>query len=264
MRRLDISSMSDLKVCSQFLCRRNFSRICLSDLFLLSTDELPQLADILGGEHPQLSENNQESLLQSSKEAALRKLAHQEGRGETYQASVQRPYSDGHDIGGSKHGKNCPPGPPQQESGRPSIESINSTVIALIGSQISLNARFCCHPRPKKVYWIHRHLAMMPQRIIGRYMTRELIMARTHQIGILRLTNLFLLCLQSSNSQNCFTSTFIIDSVKPEDAGDVMFIVLNSKGIDQALVSVNVTFSASYTIASNGKLSDVYPKRPDD
>lgn len=89
-------------------------------------------------------------------------------------------------------------------------------------------------------------------------------MARPHQIGILRLTNLFLLCLQSSNSQNCFTSTFIIDSVKPEDAGDVMFIVLNSKGIDQALVSVNVTFSASYTITSNGKLSDVYPKRPDD
>lgn len=52
---------------------------------------------------------------------------------------------------------------------------------------------------------------------------------------------------------NCFTSNFIIDSVKPEDAGDVMFMVLNQKGIDQALVSLNVTF-ASYSISSNGKL----------
>lgn len=52
---------------------------------------------------------------------------------------------------------------------------------------------------------------------------------------------------------NCFTSNFIIDSVKPEDAGDVMFMVLNQKGIDQALVSLNVTF-ASYSI-SNGKFA---------
>lgn len=64
-------------------------------------------------------------------------------------------------------------------NGEPVIESINRTVIALVGSQISLSARFCCSPRPKKVYWIHRHLAIMPQRIIGPYNTRELIMVCT-------------------------------------------------------------------------------------
>lgn len=150
--------------------------------------DLPQPVDILGGEHPQLSEHNQESLLASSKEAALRKQQQQQqqnNRGETFEASVQRPYSDGsfggggdNFNGGHRSRNNCPPaaGPPAPENGRPLIESINSTVIALVGSQISLIARFCCNPRPKKVYWIHRHLAMMPSRIIGRYITRELIM----------------------------------------------------------------------------------------
>lgn len=210
-----------------------------------SRDELPQLAaDILGGTHPQLSDENQDHLLNSAKEAALRKIYNQKQEGrETYEASVQdygqRTYSDGLDsYGANKRGKECPP--PAMEAGRPVIESINSTVIALVGSQISMIARFCCQPRPRKVYWIHRHLAMMPSRIIGRYITRELIM--------------------SSTSTNCFTSSFIIDSVKPEDAGDIMFMVLNQKGIDQALISLNVTYSASYSISSNaGASSSTHP-----
>ncbi len=67
-------------------------------------------------------------------------------------------------------------------NGKPVIESINRTVIVLVGSQITLSARFCCTPRPKKVYWIHRHLAIMPSRIIGPYITRELIMVCIHTI----------------------------------------------------------------------------------
>lgn len=107
------------------------------------------------------------------------------GRGETYLPSVQngpndgsyRPVSDGSSDYPSKRGKDCPPMMGRDsEAGKPTIESINTTVIALVGSQISLSARFCCSPRPKKVYWIHRHLAMMPSRIIGKYITRELIM----------------------------------------------------------------------------------------
>ncbi|CAG2160804.1 unnamed protein product [Oppiella nova] len=113
-------------------------------------------------------------------------------------------------------------------TGEPVIESINRTVIALVGSQISLAARFCCSPRPKKVYWIHRHLALMPKRTIGPYTTKELIM--------------------TSDSMNCFTSTFEISSVKPEDSGDILFIVMNPKGIDNALVSVNVTV-ASFSVS---------------
>ena len=56
---------------------------------------------------------------------------------------------------------------------------------------------------------------------------------------------------------NCFTSTFIIDSVKPEDAGDVMFLVLNIKGIDQALISVNVTYSSSSSSSSSTSYSSI-------
>jgi hypothetical protein len=47
---------------------------------------------------------------------------------------------------------------------------------------------------------------------------------------------------------NCFTSTLEIESVKPEDSGDILFVVLNSKGIDNAIVSVNVTV-ASFSIS---------------
>lgn len=122
-------------------------------------------------------------------------------------------------------------------NGKPVIESINRTVIVLVGSKISLSARFCCSPRPKKVYWIHRHLAVMPQRTIGPYITRELIMA--------------------SNSMNCFTSSFEIESVKPEDSGDILFVVLNSKGIDNAIVSVNVTV-ASFSVSKGSSLSSLH------
>jgi hypothetical protein len=58
---------------------------------------------------------------------------------------------------------------------------------------------------------------------------------------------------QASNSMNCFTSTLEIESVKPEDSGDILFVVLNSKGIDNAIVSVNVTV-ASFSV-SKGMLN---------
>ncbi len=32
-----------------------------------------------------------------------------------------------------------------------------------------------------------------------------------------------------------------------------MFLVLNTKGVDQALISVNVTYSAGYSVAPNSK-----------
>lgn len=62
------------------------------------------------------------------------------------------------------------------------------------------------------------------------------------------LTENFDLNLQSSDSMKCFTSAFEISSVKPEDAGDILFIVMNSKGIDNAMVSVNVTV-ASFSVS---------------
>ncbi|KPM07027.1 Immunoglobulin I-set domain containing protein 7 [Sarcoptes scabiei] len=202
-----------------------------------SNDEMSQLVDQIRSQSPHLpsAESNDDFRHRSSSsDFALRRIHDYNNQESHFQASIASGPEFGNGNGNHQpqkqtSQKECPPSI-NNADGRPIIESINSTVIALIGSQITLIARFCCIPRPKKVYWIHRHLAMMPSRIIGRYITRELIM--------------------SSNSMNCFTSNFIIDSVKPEDAGDVMFMVFNQKGIDQALVSLNVTF-ASYSISSN-------------
>ncbi|KAI1303005.1 hypothetical protein HDE_02397 [Halotydeus destructor] len=113
--------------------------------------------------------------------------------------------------------------------GRPIVVATNRTVMAFLGRPISVSAEFCCSPRPKKVYWVHRHLAMAPGRIIGPYITKELSPA--------------------SNSRNCYMSTFDIDSVKLEDAGEIMFLVSNSKGLDETDILLNVT-RAGYSVSS--------------
>lgn len=103
--------------------------------------------------------------------------------------------------------------------GLPLIVSINRTVNAIVGRPISLTAEFCCHPSPRKVFWIHRHLALAPGRIIGPYVTKSI-----HE-----------------SSRNCYTSTFDIDAIKPEDAGVISFIVSNSNGLDDVELTLNVT-----------------------
>ena len=130
---------------------------------------------------PQLSADTiNNKPISSPNEAALMK-SHEASK-ESYEASI----SSASDIinSGVNHKYNERNIPQQSKecngnhinNGEPVIESINRTVIALVGSTVSLVARFCCSPRPKKVYWIHRHLAIMPQRKIGTYITSELIM----------------------------------------------------------------------------------------
>ena len=55
---------------------------------------------------------------------------------------------------------------------------------------------------------------------------------------------------------NCFTSAFEVSTVKPEDSGDILFVVMNQKGIDSALVTVNVTV-ASFSV-SRGMTQLIY------
>lgn len=61
------------------------------------------------------------------------------------------------------------------KEGMPLIVSINRSVSAIADRPISLAAEFCCHPRPRKVFWVHRHLALAPGRIIGPYITKDLL-----------------------------------------------------------------------------------------
>ena len=144
---------------------------------------MPQLVDMLGGPNPHILSESNDFHRQKQTEAALRKIQDQStNRESTFQASV----ANGPDYPNQQTSKDCTP-VGNMADGRPIIESINSTVIALVGSQITLIARFCCMPRPKKVFWIHRHLALMPSRIIGRYITRELIMVSLLQLIIFEL-----------------------------------------------------------------------------
>lgn len=68
--------------------------------------------------------------------------------------------------------------------------------------------------------------------------------------------NLFI--FQADNSRSCFTSTFEIDSVQPEDSGIVSFIVANSKGLDDVELSLNVTRAGFFAHSSS---SSVHPLR---
>lgn len=61
------------------------------------------------------------------------------------------------------------------KEGMPLIVSFNRSVSAIANRPISLVAEFCCDPRPRKVFWIHRHLAVAPGRIIGPYVTKDLV-----------------------------------------------------------------------------------------
>lgn len=139
-----------------------------------STDEMSQLVDQLRSQNPHLTFESNNFHHRSSSDFAFRKVHDHTNRESHFQALANVGGFNNHQPQVSNKPE-CPPNI-NNADGRPIIESINSTVIALVGSQITLIARFCCIPRPKKVYWIHRHLAMMPSRIIGRYITRELIM----------------------------------------------------------------------------------------
>ncbi|XP_074593359.1 irregular chiasm C-roughest protein teiresias [Brevipalpus obovatus] len=116
--------------------------------------------------------------------------------------------------------------------GRPIIIAYNRTIIAIVGKPITFYAQFCCEPKPNKVFWIHRHLCMVPGRTIGPYASDNLSMA--------------------GNSRNCYQSTFSIDTTKPDDEGEVTFIVGNSKGLTDIALSLNVT-RAGYSISQGDR-----------
>lgn len=116
----------------------------------------------------------------------------------------------------------CPkdnaPRPPTD--GFPVIDHPVSVVRAKLGRQLILPLRFCCQPGPSRVFWIHRHLAMIPGRMFGPYITREVY--------------------PSMNSFYCYESTFEIEAVKPEDIGTVYVFVSNDKGHAGAQIHIQL------------------------
>lgn len=117
-----------------------------------------------------------------------------------------------------------PNGLPRPPEGAPEIEQPVSTVLAVLGRQLVLPLRFCCSPGPARVFWIHRHLAMIPGRMFGPYITRDIYTAY--------------------NSFSCYESTFEIDAVKPEDIGTVYVFVSNEKGHAGAQIHIQLAKQA--------------------
>lgn len=95
--------------------------------------------------------------------------------------------------------------------GAPIVEQPVKVVQAILGRQLVLSLRFCCNPSPTRVFWIHRHLAMIPGRMFGPYITRDVY--------------------PTFQSSSCYESTFEIEAVKPEDIGTVFAFVSNEKGL---------------------------------
>lgn len=105
--------------------------------------------------------------------------------------------------------------------GFPVIDHPVSVVRTRLGRQLVLPLRFCCQPGPSRVFWIHRHLAMIPGRMFGPYITREIYPSM-------------------GNSFYCYESTFEIESVKPEDIGTVYVFVSNDKGHAGAQIHIQL------------------------
>ena len=123
----------------------------------------------------------------------------------------------------------CPGGPPTPArgglEGAPEIERPSASVQAVLGRQLVLPLRFCCNPGPARVFWIHRHLAMIPGRMFGPYITRDVY--------------------TTYNSLHCYESTFEIEAVKPEDIGTVYVFVTNEKGHAGAQIHIQLAKQSS-------------------
>lgn len=110
--------------------------------------------------------------------------------------------------------------------GSPEIDAPQSSVPATLGRQLILSLRFCCNPAPTRVFWIHRHLAMVPGRMFGPYITRDVY--------------------QNYGSSYCYVTSFEIEAVKPEDIGTVYVFVSNEKGHAGAQIRIELAKSEQH------------------
>lgn len=125
-------------------------------------------------------------------------------------------------VSGGEQGAKCPPASGKVD-GFPQIDHPVSTVNAVLGRPLVLPLRFCCNPGPARLFWIHRHLAMIPGRMFGPYITRDIY--------------------TTYNSFYCYESTFEIEAVKPEDIGTVYVFVSNDKGHAGAQINIQLANS---------------------
>lgn len=117
--------------------------------------------------------------------------------------------------------------------GRPEITAYNKSLMAIAGRSTSLAVQFCANPRPIRVHWILRHLVLSPGDKYLPYIAHN---------------------ITESDSSHCYRTWLEITQVNPENAGEILFLVKNIRGIHDALFLLNVT-QASFSVSKGASLS---------
>lgn len=116
-------------------------------------------------------------------------------------------------------------------SGRPDVRALNKTLMAIVGKSVRVSVLVCANPPPTRAYWIVGRILLSPgDSSIAHYVAHN---------------------YSGADTPFCRTTSLEIQSVRPEDAGEVLFVARNSKGIDGTVILVNVTHQAGFFFASD-------------
>lgn len=113
-------------------------------------------------------------------------------------------------------------------TGKPEVEPVNRTLMAIVGKPASIAMQFCANPLPSRVHWIIQSTLLNPGDITERFIAHN---------------------ITATDETNCYQALLDILDVKKEDAGEFMFLVKNTRGIDDGVVWLNIT-QASFSISS--------------
>lgn len=112
-------------------------------------------------------------------------------------------------------------------TGRPVVYPVNKTLVAMAGKPSSLSVEFCANPPPRQAIWIVKSILLRPGEVVDRFIAHN---------------------LTAAESPDCHFAVLTILDLQADDAGEYMFLVKNSKGIDEGTVVLNIT-QASFSIS---------------
>ncbi|KAL1414591.1 hypothetical protein MTO96_007376 [Rhipicephalus appendiculatus] len=121
-------------------------------------------------------------------------------------------------------------------SGRPDVKALNKTLMAIVGKPVRISVLVCANPPPTRAYWIVRRLLLSP--------------------GEAALTHYVAHNYSSADTPFCRITSLEIRSVHPEDAGEILFVARNSKGIDDATIILNVTHQAGFSFTEENSFAE--------
>uniref|UniRef100_T1JC07 Ig-like domain-containing protein n=1 Tax=Strigamia maritima TaxID=126957 RepID=T1JC07_STRMM len=119
-------------------------------------------------------------------------------------------------------------------TGKPFVEPLNQTLIAIVGKSVSITVQYCANPIPLRAYWIVQSLVLKPGETSERFSARNIT--------------------KYSDNINCYKTILDILEVKEEDSGEFVFLVKNSYGIDDGVVWLNIT-QASFSVSLGQSIS---------